>query len=53
VRAADGTHTAKRKTGKDSRKRLRPNADGTNERQLTHLGPRVNPACIDRGTSQC
>jgi len=32
VRAAHGTHTARRKTGKDSRQRLRPNADGTNER---------------------
>lgn len=52
VRAADGTHTARHKMGKDSRQRLPPNADGTNERQLTHLGPRVDPACVDGGTSQ-
>jgi len=47
VWAADGTHTARHKMGAGSRQRLPPNADGANERQLTHLGPRVNPACVD------
>jgi hypothetical protein len=52
VWAADGTHTARHKMGAGSRQRLPPYADGTNERQLIHLGPRVNPACVDWGTSQ-
>jgi hypothetical protein len=52
VWAADGTRTARHKMGKDSRQRLPPNADGTNERQLTHLRPRANPAGVDGGTSQ-
>ena len=47
VRAADGTHTARHKMGAGSRQRVPPNADGTNERQLAHLLPRVNPACVD------
>ena len=52
VGAADGMHPAKHKMGAGSRERLPPNADGTNERQLTYLGSRVDPACIDGRTSQ-
>jgi hypothetical protein len=52
VETTDGMHTAMRKMGAGSREQLPPNANGRNERQLTHPGPRVNPACIDGRTSQ-
>lgn len=46
----DGTQIIYHKVGPDLSDLFVLNADGSNERQFTHLGPTVNPGQVDWGT---
>jgi TolB protein len=48
----DGTQIAYHKVGAGINDLFLLNADGTNERRLTHLGPKANPRQINWGTRQ-
>ena len=48
----DGTQILYHKAGPGLSDLFLLDADGSNERQLTHLGPMVDPGAVDWGTSQ-